>query len=154
MERNHPLIYLYGNPNVNREEPAKVRIVYSRERNEPSNDEVDGEWICQVVSCRYSDLDQRSDLEQCCVNNYPTRTRCFRCQAFRAGRDCAVDNVTSTDTSQMLQSAAPRRRSMSATTMPLQTIRHHSSCFFVASSLRCRKSFWSRVWPNCTSHRS
>ncbi len=50
MERNHPLLYLYGNPDLNREQPAKVHIVYSRERNEPTNDGGEGEWICKVVS--------------------------------------------------------------------------------------------------------
>jgi hypothetical protein len=49
MERNTPLIYLYGNPNLNRDEPAKVRIVYSREKNDPNNDGAEGDWICKVV---------------------------------------------------------------------------------------------------------
>jgi hypothetical protein len=52
MERNHPLLYLYGNPNVNRDEPAKVRIIYSRERNDPGKDGTEGEWICKVVSLK------------------------------------------------------------------------------------------------------
>ncbi|ERF72049.1 hypothetical protein EPUS_04967 [Endocarpon pusillum Z07020] len=68
MERNTPLLYLYGNPNLDRNEPAKVRIVYSRERIDTNNDGAEGEWICKV----------------CSVNNYATRIRCFRCQAFRA----------------------------------------------------------------------
>ncbi len=49
MERNTPLLYLYGNPSLNRDEPAKVRIVYSRERIDTNNDGAEGEWICKVV---------------------------------------------------------------------------------------------------------
>jgi hypothetical protein len=49
MERNNPLLYLYGNPNLNRDEPAKVRIVYSREKNDTNNDGAEGDWICKVV---------------------------------------------------------------------------------------------------------
>lgn len=49
MERNTPLIYLYGNPDLKRDEPAKVRIVYSRERNDTSNDGGEGDWTCKVV---------------------------------------------------------------------------------------------------------
>ena len=141
MERNHPLLYLYGNPNVNREEPAKVRIVYSRERNEPGNDGADGEWICKVVGVKSSDVDHRSDFEQCGVNNYPTRIRCFRCQAFRAGKDNTEGGFTPIDTFQMLQTVAHKRLLTLETTMLPQTISHHNSYFFVASSLRCQKSF-------------
>jgi hypothetical protein len=88
MEANQPLVYLYGNPNLKRDQPAKVRIVYSRERIDTNNDGVEGEWICKVVRLKFSfrvQVDYVADLVQCSVNNYATRIRCFRCQAFRAG---------------------------------------------------------------------
>lgn len=79
------MLYLYGNPDLHRDEPAKVRIVYSRERSDTNNDGAEGKWICQVVRLSLSCSFTRSDFAQCSVNNYATRVRCFRCQAFRAG---------------------------------------------------------------------
>ena len=51
VERNYPKIYLYGNsPTDNDDETAKVRIAYSRERDDrPRADKTDGEWICKIV---------------------------------------------------------------------------------------------------------
>lgn len=51
VERNYPKIYLYGNsPTDNDDETAKVRIAYSRERDDrPRADKADGEWVCKIV---------------------------------------------------------------------------------------------------------
>lgn len=51
VERNYPKIYLYGNsPTDNDDETAKVRIAYSRERDDrPRADKAEGEWICKIV---------------------------------------------------------------------------------------------------------
>ena len=51
VERNYPKIYLYGNsPTDNDNETAKVRIAYSRERDDrPRADKADGEWTCKIV---------------------------------------------------------------------------------------------------------
>jgi hypothetical protein len=34
---------------MKRDQPAKVRILYSRERVDTNNDGAEGEWICKVV---------------------------------------------------------------------------------------------------------
>ena len=59
VERNYPMIYLYGNSSTdNDDQAAKVRIAYSRERDErPRGDKVDGEWTCKIV--RYHWLSHR-----------------------------------------------------------------------------------------------
>ena len=54
VERNYPMIYLYGNGSTdNDDQAAKVRIAYSRERDDRSRGEkADGEWTCKIVrSC-------------------------------------------------------------------------------------------------------
>lgn len=50
LERNYPTIYLYGNPDSDKDaEPANVRIAFSRER--PGRDRpADSEWKCRSVS--------------------------------------------------------------------------------------------------------
>lgn len=51
MERNYPMIYLYGNGSSdNDDQAAKVRIAYSRERDDRSRGEkAEGEWTCKIV---------------------------------------------------------------------------------------------------------
>ena len=51
VERNYPMIYLHGNvSSENDDQAAKVRIAYSRERDERSRGEkADGEWTCKIV---------------------------------------------------------------------------------------------------------
>ena len=51
VERNYPIIYLYGNGSSNNDDqPAKVRIAYSRERDDRSRGEkAEGEWTCKIV---------------------------------------------------------------------------------------------------------
>ena len=51
VERNYPAIYLYGkNTSDNDDQAAKVRIAFSRERDDRSRGEkADGEWTCKIV---------------------------------------------------------------------------------------------------------
>ena len=50
VERNYPMIYLYGdNSSADNSEAAKVRIIYSRERDDRRGDKADGEWTCKIV---------------------------------------------------------------------------------------------------------
>lgn len=58
VERNYPMIYLYGNCSSNNDDQAaKVRIAYSRERDDRSRGEkAEGEWTCKIV--RYTQARQ------------------------------------------------------------------------------------------------
>ncbi|KAJ9630232.1 hypothetical protein H2204_008593 [Knufia peltigerae] len=88
MDRNYPVLYLYGNDELSTGDASKVRITFGRERKEAHRTE-DADWICP----------------NCNVNNFSTRNRCFRCQASRPepGFEAPVkavnvgDNDTSTD---------------------------------------------------------
>lgn len=53
VERNFPTLYLYGpSASDNNDEAAKVRIAFSRERDDrPRGDKADGEWTCKIVCC-------------------------------------------------------------------------------------------------------
>ncbi|KAG5291240.1 RNA-binding protein [Histoplasma capsulatum G186AR] len=69
LERNFPTIYLYGdNQSHTNERGTRVRIAYSREREDRNRIKAEGEWTCKM----------------CSIVNYATRQRCFRCQAVRA----------------------------------------------------------------------
>ncbi|KAI5304510.1 hypothetical protein KEM56_006417, partial [Ascosphaera pollenicola] len=69
LEANFPHIYLYGSSASDADESgSKVRIAYSREREDRHRGKVEGEWLCS----------------NCDIVNYATRTKCFRCQASRA----------------------------------------------------------------------
>ena len=50
VEHNYPNIYLYGKhgPNGNAQ-AAKVRIAFSRERDERRAEKGEGEWTCKIV---------------------------------------------------------------------------------------------------------
>lgn len=52
VERNYPMIYLYGNHSTdNDDQAAKVRVAFSRERDERTRSEkAEGEWTCKIVS--------------------------------------------------------------------------------------------------------
>ncbi len=52
VERNFPMIYLYGSCSADGDnEAAKVRIAFSRERDDRGRGEkADGEWTCKIVS--------------------------------------------------------------------------------------------------------
>ncbi|KAL1968131.1 hypothetical protein VTN77DRAFT_2262 [Rasamsonia byssochlamydoides] len=66
MERNAPAIYLYGRNAGSGDRGAKVRIAYSRERDDRRG-RPEGEWTCKM----------------CGFDNFATRQKCFRCQALR-----------------------------------------------------------------------
>ena len=52
LERNFPMIYLYGKGTADSDDQvAKVRIAFSRERDERSRlEKAEGEWTCKIVS--------------------------------------------------------------------------------------------------------
>ena len=52
MEHNYPTISLYGNSSADGDESAaKIRIAFSRERDDRSRGEkTEGEWVCKIVS--------------------------------------------------------------------------------------------------------
>ena len=63
MERNYPMIYLYGNGSSDGDEQAaaQVRIAFSRERDDRGRSEkADGEWTCKIVCCLQSIHNGRS----------------------------------------------------------------------------------------------
>ncbi|OAP57490.1 hypothetical protein AYL99_08228 [Fonsecaea erecta] len=64
MDRNYPVLYLYGDSDKSNGGSSKVRITFSRERKDPRRND-DPDWIC----------------DNCLINNFATRDRCFRCQA-------------------------------------------------------------------------
>ncbi|KAI9709377.1 MAG: hypothetical protein M1812_007713 [Candelaria pacifica] len=70
LERNHPAIYLYGNPSADGDDKAaKVNIAFSRERDDREKAErAEGGWICAT----------------CSVLNYSYRSECFRCQTSKS----------------------------------------------------------------------
>lgn len=49
LERNHPCIYLYGPTAGENDRSTKVRIAYSREREDRSRAKADGDWTCRMV---------------------------------------------------------------------------------------------------------
>lgn len=85
MDRNAPYIYFRG-PNAGEDDRGtKVRIAYSRER-EDRRSRPEGEWTCRMVSRPHDVVSSIPWLiPQCLFDNFSTRQRCFRCQADRAG---------------------------------------------------------------------
>jgi len=67
VEENFPSIRLYGRKSDRGDRAARVRIAYSRER-EDRRSRAEGEWTCKM----------------CAFENYATRQKCFRCQSVRA----------------------------------------------------------------------
>ncbi|KAA8645843.1 putative G-patch domain protein [Aspergillus tanneri] len=67
VERNFPTIYLYGPSAGPGSRGTKVRIAYSREREDRARARAEGDWSCKM----------------CSIVNYSTRHKCFRCQAPR-----------------------------------------------------------------------
>lgn len=53
MESNAPTLYLYGRHPGNDERSAKVRISYTRERDDRRG-KPEGEWTCRNVSLFYA----------------------------------------------------------------------------------------------------
>ncbi|PYH93447.1 rna-binding protein [Aspergillus ellipticus CBS 707.79] len=70
VESNFPTIYLHG-PSAQNDRGTKVRIAYSREREDRARARAEADWSCIM----------------CGIVNYSTRHKCFRCQAPRAGLD-------------------------------------------------------------------
>lgn len=90
VERNYPNIYLYGsNTSDNNDEAAKVRIAFSRERDDRSRgDKADGEWTCKIVGHTRTWIYYSVALltfEKCTFVNFPGRIRCHRCQTPQIG---------------------------------------------------------------------
>jgi hypothetical protein len=52
VERNLPCIYLYGPSAGTHDRSTKVRIAYSREREDRTRPKGAGDWNCRKVSCR------------------------------------------------------------------------------------------------------
>ncbi|KAL9037409.1 MAG: hypothetical protein Q9180_003730 [Flavoplaca navasiana] len=70
LERNYPSIYLYGRDSAdNDSQAAKVRIDFSRERDERPRGDKEGEWTCKI----------------CTFINFPGRMKCFKCQSPQIG---------------------------------------------------------------------
>ncbi|KAJ5768111.1 G-patch domain protein [Penicillium manginii] len=67
LERSHPCIYLYGPTAGENDRSTKVRIAYSREREDRTRSKGEGDWTCRM----------------CAVVNFSTRAKCFRCNAPR-----------------------------------------------------------------------
>ncbi|CAG7915692.1 unnamed protein product [Penicillium olsonii] len=67
VERNFPNIFFYGPSAGPNDRSTKVRIAYSREREERSRPKGEGDWTCRM----------------CAISNYSTRGKCFKCNAPR-----------------------------------------------------------------------
>ncbi|OQD83366.1 hypothetical protein PENANT_c017G06010 [Penicillium antarcticum] len=67
VEQNHRGIYLYGPSAGPNDGSTKVRIAYSREREDRTRAKGDGDWMCRM----------------CAIVNYATRVKCFKCNAPR-----------------------------------------------------------------------
>ncbi|KAJ6085535.1 hypothetical protein N7499_005164 [Penicillium canescens] len=67
VERNHRGIYLYGPSAGPNDGSTKVRIAYSREREDRNRAKGEGDWMCRM----------------CAIVNYATRLKCFKCNAPR-----------------------------------------------------------------------
>jgi len=67
LEANYPYIYFYGPTAGNDDRATKVRIAYSREREDRARAKAEGDWTCRM----------------CAVVNFATRPKCFRCNAPR-----------------------------------------------------------------------
>ncbi|KAL4918600.1 hypothetical protein BDW62DRAFT_63784 [Aspergillus aurantiobrunneus] len=66
VEQNFPSIYLCG-PSAQDNRGTRVRIAYSREKEDRAKARAEGDWTCIM----------------CSIVNYSTRYKCFRCQAPR-----------------------------------------------------------------------
>ncbi|PGH14350.1 hypothetical protein AJ80_05940 [Polytolypa hystricis UAMH7299] len=83
VEQNFPAIYLYGESGAQTDgRGTKVRIAYSREREDRNKAKGEGDWTCVI----------------CNIVNYAGRQRCFRCQAappeLPQGIDAGEANAT------------------------------------------------------------
>jgi len=58
MDRNYPILYLYGDGSKSNGDASKVHIAFGREKREATNRSDDEDWICAVVSRLRMALDQ------------------------------------------------------------------------------------------------
>ncbi len=81
------MIYLYGNTSTgNDSDAAKVRIVYSRERDDKRGEKADGEWTCKIVGFeRIQRQNPQLTTLKCTFLNFAGRVRCHRCQTPQIG---------------------------------------------------------------------
>jgi hypothetical protein len=88
MEHNYPTLYLYGDDNKSNGQASKARIAFGRERKDQSRGE-EPDWICANVCGYRQSVSRICELNnaQCNINNFSTRSRCFRCQAEKPGMD-------------------------------------------------------------------
>lgn len=50
MDRNFPSIYLHGPNAGNNDKGTKVRVAYSREREDRTRARAESDWTCKMVS--------------------------------------------------------------------------------------------------------
>ncbi|ETN45699.1 uncharacterized protein HMPREF1541_09532 [Cyphellophora europaea CBS 101466] len=85
MDRHYPTIYLYGDSSKAQGDPddSRVRLSYGKERRDTRPEDTD--WICS----------------SCNVNNYATRSKCFRCQTPKsdAAAVAKIANIGDNDAS-------------------------------------------------------
>ncbi|MCJ1473492.1 hypothetical protein MMC13_002143 [Lambiella insularis] len=88
LERNYPIIHIYGKGSADGDEQAaKVRVAFSRERDDKSRVErPEGEWTCKI----------------CTFVNFPGRKICFKCQSPQI--DMATFGNTAAKPSEFLNS--------------------------------------------------
>ena len=67
MDRNFPTLYLYGDGSLNNEDAARVRIAYSREKQDSTRDSKDGDWSCRVVSAPSRKLDSTLTMDDSAI---------------------------------------------------------------------------------------
>ncbi|CAG8936531.1 unnamed protein product [Penicillium salamii] len=67
VEKNYPQIFFYGPSAGPNDRSTKVRIAYSREREDRARPKGEGDWTCRM----------------CAISNYSTRGKCFKCNAPR-----------------------------------------------------------------------
>ncbi|QKX63813.1 uncharacterized protein TRUGW13939_10984 [Talaromyces rugulosus] len=76
MAQNAPNLYIYGQNAGKDDRAAKIRISFTRERDDRRN-RPEGEWTCR----------------NCSFDNFSTRQKCFRCQADRADAEMSVEEM-------------------------------------------------------------
>lgn len=76
MNQNAPILYLYGRKAGNDDRAAKIRISYTRERDDRRG-RPEGEWTCR----------------NCSFENFATRQKCFRCQTDRAEAEMSPEEL-------------------------------------------------------------
>ena len=92
LEHNYPTLSLYGSESADgNEKAAKIRVAFSRERDDRSKPEqAEVEWVCSMVrSSSSKDSSSPNASLQCTFKNFAGRKVCYKCQTPFAGRDSA-----------------------------------------------------------------